>query len=597
MPEFRARRFLPLAVALVITAYGAVLRLDALVERYGAVAHPGWARFATHVLAPAGAAVRPFALGWPRLDSPYVGGDPVNYLKYAREMRGFYQAHIREPVFLALTRGFLWTLSNQDIAISFASLAGSVLAILGTYCLGARIASPAGGLLAALIMAIDRDNITWAPDGWRDDTFTAAVVWAAWALLKFRADRSIANAILVGVTAAVACLTRITALSFIVPALALLLVTSPRATRGALLGRLAIASCVLVVLVSPYLVNCAIQLHDPLIAINYHTGYYRYGEGLPSQQAMPASDYVRGKLARAPLTTLDTAIGGLTVQPFNTKWVGLDYSALWLRPVLRWSSLAGLLMLAFSPPGRLLLVMLFTSLVPYAFTWNIGGGGEWRFTMHAYPFYLVAAAYAWLQLVGAAQYLRRHRALPPWPTVRIGVVRAVAMATVIAVACLAYVATPWFVVVEALSRGEDVNVGAGPRDLPFFRRGWSQPRMEGLATVRVSLTDRATVWVPLPSVRAYDAVLRFDPVAPELQHQVIVLLNRHVIAQVRLGWDPQRVGSYRIVLPAEYVKAGGNELMLVPDALVAQEVAGPRFAWMRPGERLGLRLWYVRVLP
>ena len=33
-------------------------------------------------------------------------------------------------------------------------------------------------------------------------------------------------------------------------------------------------------------------------------------------------------------------------------------------------------------------------LLPYAFTWGIPGGGEWRFTMPAYPFYLVAAALA-----------------------------------------------------------------------------------------------------------------------------------------------------------------------------------------------------------
>ena len=182
----------------------------------------------THVVAPAGAALRPFALGWPPIDHPYVGGDPVNYLKYAREMQGFYQGHVREPVFLALTRVFLWLLSNQDIAVSFASLAGSALAIFGTYLLGARLLSPAAGLLAALVMAIERENITWAPDGWRDDTFTAAVVFAAWALLRFRGNRSIGNAVLVGVTGAVACLTRITAVSFILPGILVVAMTVPR---------------------------------------------------------------------------------------------------------------------------------------------------------------------------------------------------------------------------------------------------------------------------------------------------------------------------------------------------------------------------------
>ena len=501
MPIPPVRRFLPLVVALAITLYGAALRVDALVEKYGPVEHPRWARFATHVVAPAGAALRPFALGWPPIDRPYVGGDPVNYLKYAREMRGFYQGHVREPVFLALTRAFLWLLANQDIAVSFASLAGSTLAILGTYLLGARLVSPAAGLLAALVMAIERENITWAPDGWRDDTFTAAVVFAAWALLRFRDDRSIGNAVLVGISGAVACLTRITALSFILPGVFAVAMTVPRGERRRLLRPLAAALVTLTALVAPYLVNCAITLHDPLIAINYHTGYYRYSEGLPSETAMSAPTYVREKLTRAPLTTVDTAMMGVFVQPFVTKWTGLDGTARWLSPVLSWSALAGLSMLAFVPAGRLFLVILVTSLVPYAVTWNVGGGSEWRFTMHAYPFYLVAAGYAMVRLGGVAAHLARARTVP-WPRPRMVAARAAAIAAIAILAWAGYLGMPWLVFRETLARGNDLTVGAGPRDLTFFRSGWSPPQTEGLATVRVSLTERAAVWVPLPTVRA-----------------------------------------------------------------------------------------------
>jgi hypothetical protein len=38
--------------------------------------------------------------------------------------------------------------------------------------------------------------------------------------------------------------------------------------------------------------------------------------------------------------------------------------------------------------------MLLGTLLPYAFTWSIPGGGEWRFTLPAYPFHLIAAALA-----------------------------------------------------------------------------------------------------------------------------------------------------------------------------------------------------------
>jgi hypothetical protein len=596
MPVPRIRRSLPLIAALVITLYGAVLRVDALVAKYGTLDHPAWARFVTHAVAPAGTAIRPFALGWPPIDHPYVGGDPINYLKYAREMRWFYQAHVREPVFLALTRGWLWLLSNQDIAVSFASLTGSVLTILATYLLGAALAGPAAGLLAASVMAIEWEMITWAPDGWRDDTFTATVIFTAWALVRFNDRRSLRNAILVGVTGAAACLTRITAVSFILPALVWIFVAGPAAARREMLRPLAVAVVTLGALVAPYLINCATELGDPLYAINYHTVYYRHGEGLPAEQPMSASTYLREKAAVAPLATLDTAMVGILVQPFETKWSGLGATARWLRPVLYWSAAAGLLMLMLTPAGRLFLVILFTSLVPYAFTWNIAGGGEWRFTMHAYPFYVVAACYALVRTARAGYRAWREPATFSRETVLAGASRTATLAAIASVACAVYLAMPWFVGRETLARGQDLMVGPGARDLTFFRRDWSPPQTEGIATVRVSLTERAVVWLPIPSVRAYEVVLRFDPVSPELQHRVSVLLNRQFIATVGLGYDAQRVGSYRIGLPKEHVRAGANELMLIPDVIVPRAAAGPRFAWVPAGDRLGVRLWYVRLL-
>jgi dolichyl-phosphate-mannose-protein mannosyltransferase len=590
----RARRALPVALALVITAYGTLLRLDALVEKYGAVDHPGWARVLTRTAAPAGAALRPFAGGWPPVGNPYVGGDPINYLKYAREMRGFYQGHVREPVFLALTRGCLWALSDQDVAVSFASLAGSVLAVFGTYLLGAAAISPAGGLLAALVMAIERENITWAPDGWRDDTFTAAVVFAAWAFLRFRRTPSAANALLLGVTSAAACLTRITALAFVVPGMVWLMFECPREARRAVLRPLAVALITMTALVTPYLVNCAIELGDPLVAINYHTGYYRYAEGLPSQAPMSASQYVRTKFLRSPLRTVDTGVIGVVVQPFATKWSGLE--ARWLRPLLYWGAVAGLLMLPFVATGRLLLILLLTSLAPYALTWNLGGGDEWRFTMHAYPFYIVAACYALVRCGDAAVHIRRERSMTDWTRVRQAMIRSASMLAAVLLGWGLYLWMPWWVSRETLARGEDLTIGAGARDGSFFRRDWSPPHQEGLATVRVSLAERAAVWIPLPARRSYDVTLRFDPVDPALQHRVDVLLNRQLVARIGLGSDPQRVGSYRIRLPEEHVRVGGNQIMLIPDAVIPRADAGLRFAWVA-GERLGVRLWYVRVLP
>jgi hypothetical protein len=171
-PSWLGRRA-ALAAAVVITLYGGLLRLDALVGMYGTLDHPRWARVATTGIAPRVATIRPSAVQWPRIAVPYVGGDPINYLKYAREMTSFYQPHVREPVFLALTRGALVLLDNQDIGVSVASLVGSTLAIFAIYLVGAELLSPLVGLLAALLTAIEFDMVAWAPEGWRDDTYMA----------------------------------------------------------------------------------------------------------------------------------------------------------------------------------------------------------------------------------------------------------------------------------------------------------------------------------------------------------------------------------------------------------------------------------------
>src|SRR6266567_3538902 len=148
-------------------------------------------------------------------------------------------------------------------------------------------------------------------------------------------------------------------------------------------GPAATALLILTAVVSPYLISCAIATGDPFYAINYHTVYYRFAEGMPIGAAMTAGDYLRLKFAGHPIGTLDTAFTGEFIRPFITKWRGIDPWSPYVAELLRWLSLTGLLALPFSSKGRLLTVILLGSLIPYAFTWNVGAGGEWRFTMHA----------------------------------------------------------------------------------------------------------------------------------------------------------------------------------------------------------------------
>jgi 4-amino-4-deoxy-L-arabinose transferase-like glycosyltransferase len=591
-----SRRAIGHALAIAITLYGGLLRLDAFVGKYGTLDRPAWARIATEDVAPFAASIRPSSVVWTREPTPYVGGDPINYIEYGRAMTSFYQPHVREPVFLALTHAGLWALDDQDYGVSLASLVGSTLAIFATYLVGAALLSPLTGLLAALLTAIEFEMIAWAPDGWRDDTFTATILFAGWALLKLRARPSFGNALLAGGLCALSCLTRITAISFIAPALLWIIVERAAASRVERAKAVATATLILTIGVAPFLISCAIATGDPLYAINYHTTIYRFAENQPIDKPMSAAEYLRGKFVNRPIRTFDTGFNGLFVQPFVTKWRGFEPWVEGFGRSVRAISVVGLTALPFLAAGRVLLVILLGSLLPYILTWNVGGGSEWRLTMHAYPFFLVAAAAAAVLAYRAVRVIAGTRAVPGRTTV-VSVAWRISAATAGALLGVAlYLGLPWYVTREAIASGDSTSIETGDRDRVFYRQGWSAPHLESI-TVRVSRDGRAVVRLPLPEKRAYDIVLRIDPVVPAEPAKVDVLFNRALVGRLQLSFNPERVGSYRLRLREDIVNAGSNELILIPTPIVPAGSAGPRFAWLDPTDRIGVRLWYVRILP
>jgi len=584
------------AAALLIVVLAALLRLDAFVGKYGTLDHPAWARIATHEVAPFAARLRPANVRWASERNPYVGGDPINHLKYARQMESFYQPQVREPVFLASTRLALWFLDGQDAAVSLASAAGSILAVFATYLLGTALWSPAAGLLASLLLAIETEAITWAPDGWRDDTFGALVLLAAWALLRLYQRPSFSRSLVAGALCGFVCLSRLTSFTFVLPAFVWIVAAAAPGERRKQLECVGVAFVVATALVVPYLMSCALASGDPLLALNFHTTYYRFAEGADVSRPVSAVEYLRTKLVSRPIATLDTAFIGVFVDPFSSKFRGLNNWVPWLGGATAAAAVAGLALWPFMRRGRLLLVVLLLSLVPFAFTWNLGSGRQWRFTMHVYPIYLVAAAAAVVGLIGALVSLWRGGA----PMTRQQIVRVGRQAAVVVVVALTgialYLGLPWLVVNEAIAAGDSTSVETGPRDALFYRAGWSPPHRDGI-TVRVSTAEWGVIHIPLPVRRDYDLVLRLDPVALDSQQRVRVQLNRRPVGALDLVWNPERVASYRLRLPADVVRVGRNELVLIPESMVAAGSAGLRFAWLEPGQLIGVRLWYVRVLP
>jgi hypothetical protein len=159
-------------------------------------------------------------------------------------------------------------------------------------------------------------------------------------------------------------------------------------------------------------VSCALTFGDPLYSINAHTRFYRERAGLSWAGSMSWLEYLRASYG--PIDLVRNLVVGVTAYPFGNKWIPYN---LWFPQgarILQLFSLAGLALFLRTREGRFLLLVLLTALLPFAFTWEIVGGGEWRFTLLAYPFYLLAAAHA-LDRGFVFLLQRGRRALPGKP--------------------------------------------------------------------------------------------------------------------------------------------------------------------------------------
>jgi 4-amino-4-deoxy-L-arabinose transferase-like glycosyltransferase len=588
----------------LLTLYAAALRADVLVTRLGPAGDSRLARFVEHIAAPAGAALRPCSVVWHYSTTPYTG-DPINYIRFAREMQGFYQPHVREPVFLALTRGFLHLLDNRDIAVSYASAFASSLVVPATYLLGAAAFGPTVGLIAAAGWAIEFEAIGWSADGWRDDTFTLFFTLSAWAYVRLRQSASPSAAVTAGIAAAGACLTRLSSLLFVTAGLIWIVVESVASHERMRLRRArmaALAAGVTAILVGPFLVSCWVATGDPFYAVNYHTRYYRAAEGLRGFVPESATQFVVRQFATHPIAALDTAAGGFFSWPFTSKWHGFDPWSPYLTTVMRLSGAIGLVVFLCADSGRFLLVLLIAALAPYALTYSLGGGGAWRFSEHVYPVYLTAVGYALeraARIVIAA--IRERATWRSWTALftRRRIIVATLIATATLVVWIAYYALPLLMVREALDAHGEVTIEAGPRAQWLFVGPWSTPQRTGLVVVRVAEGTETGMRFPLRQPMPLWLTLKMDPAEtadPARQPTVTVFLNRQRLGDVQFTRSPARMGTYRFAVPRSQTRRGVNTLQLVSSHTVPARDSGRPFAWLKRDTPVAFRLWYLRLV-
>ncbi len=585
----RMSRIVTAAILGCVVAYGGLLRMDALFKAYGPYERPQWLASMQPGVRAASSLLTP---NWPwrKVARPYVGGDPINYLRFGREMRNFYAAHVREPGFPAATRLGLMLTNNEDVGISMASITFALLSVIATFMLGHQLGFPVVGLAAAAALAIDRTAVYWSIEGWRDEMFAFFVILGAWAFLRLARQPTYAGAAIAGIVGGGALLTRITAITFLAPAIIFLLVGGRSGRRP--LREVALAAGIMLALVAPFLINCAIATGDPLLAINHHTNFFLKREGVADPPPKSAVAYVSEKFVR-PLAAADTIVNGIFAYPFNNKWVGLDLWLSGLGQVMSWLAIGGMIGWIWSRDGRLLLCLFLGSLIPFSATWTVRGGSEWRFTLFAYSFYLVAAFWCVQQIISLAR--QRFRGL----TWRNAIAPAVVVVMLIIAAISWTFLMPYAIARESLARGDAAVIRADVRDRFLFADGWSNLVVTGNVTARFSTKPAATIRLPLPESRPYKLLLRIDPLHyPEAPLQrVHVSLNGRSIAALDLLSKPERVGEYPLVLPLAAVRRGSNELILRSERMVPIGKAGTEYPEIPRDREVGLRLWYMLVEP
>jgi len=441
-------------------------------------------------------------------------------------------------------------------------------------------------------MAVEREVISWGVSGWRDDAFAFAVALSICSMLYHRRTPSVGSAVALGASAALASLTRVFSVSFLGAGFLYLLVWSAGSWRQRLRG-FTIAALTAMVLVAPYLLNCWRDFGDPLYALNYQSLYYLAAEHAQSSTAPGAVGYVGEKLLNAPAQTLDTWVRGMTAYPFLNKWDGFEP---WLPGLGHWlagAALLGLIVFTASGNGRLLLVALASAQVPFAFTWRLSA--DWRYTEFTYPFFLVAAGLVITNVVAFARPSRWKRPVVRTPSRGTVWAWALALGGIAAVAWIFLRVLPVLTFREALLANRVAVIAAGPGDRSFFREGWSGKVTTGNVTARIARGERSVVDIPLSRSADYHVRIRLDPFPPPSDGavdlpSVRILFNGVLLRTVTLTWNPEKVGSYDLVLRQALVRPGRNRLMFVGD----RSPAAGATAGAGPPDR-SFKLWYVLV--
>ena len=289
----------------LVLLYAFLLRYEALIGKWAPVEGPPWTQTLQVDLASTISHIRPSGFKWD--PEPYLWGDPYDDLESARQMESFYTSGPREPVNVVTVRILQGLLGDQDLVVCIVSGVFSVLSVLMTYLIGNYLFSWGVGFGAALGLAIERDVISAGVLGSRDDAFTFFLLLFVYTILRARDEPTWRLGLFAGLAAAGACLTRITALTFVIPAVGYLALipNRERRARGAAVAGVIVMTTVVV---APFLLYCWLEYGNPFYSISRLTPWYQERLDGSAQQPANLLRLMWTALSVSPFAFLDTTV-------------------------------------------------------------------------------------------------------------------------------------------------------------------------------------------------------------------------------------------------------------------------------------------------
>jgi hypothetical protein len=371
-----------LSLAALLVLYGGLLRLEAFLAHSGLSERSERAAVIHEALLPW---LPSYGVFYPENapEDPYRA-DVRSYLDRAEAMpsEGFYAPSFREPFYVALVSAFVGA-AGGEIGILIESFVFSVLTLALFYFFAAKLHGRVWALALLVPVALHHWLVLDSPTGYRESAYSFfLLVFVAAVVLG---GSRLPSAIVSGITGALLCLIRLSALSIVIPLAALRLFQVPANERLRYAGAFGV---VFLLLVGPFLYSNLRAHGDPFYSVSFHTEFWLRAEGVDQGQGPVSLSRYFTDFERAGELLKGTLLG-LTVLPLRTFANGLgDF------PVLALLTL-GLGALGLARGRNLYLTAAyFGHLVAFAYIQNFPSGEMPRFVMPAFYLLVLAIPFA-----------------------------------------------------------------------------------------------------------------------------------------------------------------------------------------------------------